>query len=262
MTRSWALFGSRMLRKLVASIDFCSAVSPSSQPVAVADRLAFANRDSCRDCSGGCGGDCFQNHKFMGVIHKFSRTCGVSLLALLVLGSAGCKVDRPIHPLRLEGFPGEAVVSDLFPLRDGMSWTFQDRLNPDADPLVFTVKKKGLNTYVLDGGANTGPLELAWEDGFLEFRRDGEALDRILKFPGNAGDTWVINDAIFTIFGYDEIEVLGEKKRALVVAADRRRIRELGWFVPGMGWVRIRTERRGKVLHDATLIRHDPGRMN
>ena len=58
------------------------------------------------------------------------------------------------------------------------------------------------------------------------------------------------------------LPVLGEKKRALVVAADRRQMREIGWFVPGMGWVRIRTERRGAVLHDAELIRYEPGRMN
>lgn len=204
----------------------------------------------------------FQDHNFMGVMHKNSRICSGFLLVLVVLALTACKVDRPIHPLRLDGFPGEPVVANLFPLRDGMSWTFQDRLDPDAEPLVFKIRKEGLNTYILDGGAGAERLELAWDDGFLAIRREGEVLDRILKYPGKAGDTWVINEAIFTVFGYDTISVLGEEKRALVVAADRRELRELGWFVPGMGWARIRTERRGKVLHDAMLIRYDPGRTN
>ena len=270
MTGSGAFLGSSMRRRFVASVTFCSAVRSSSHrgslgappevppelPTELPTEIPFGGR------LGAEGRDRFQNHKFMGVIHKFTRTCGVFMWALVALISTGCHVDRPIHPLRLEGFPGEPVVANLFPLRDGMSWTFQDRLNPEAAPLVFTVQKKGLNTYYLDGGANTGPLELAWSGGFLELRREGVALDRILKYPGKAGETWVINEAIFTIFGYDTISVLGEEKRALVVAADRRPLRELGWFVPDMGWVRIRTERRGKVLHDAVLIRHDPGRTN
>ena len=199
----------------------------------------------------------FQNRKFMWVIHNSSRICGVFLLLL-----GNCGVNRPIHPLRLEGFPGAEVVDNLFPLRDGMSWTFQDRLDPSARPLVLKLKRDLFRRYHLEGARRADQVEIAWNEGFLELSREGKLIDRILRFPSKAGETWIVNEAIFTVFGYDEIEILGEQRRALVVAADRRQMREIAWFVPDMGWVRIRTERRGRAIHDAFLVAYEPGRMN
>ena len=185
---------------------------------------------------------------------------GAILLALL-LGAAGCAVDRPIHPLRLDGFPGAPVEPGLFPLRDGMMWTFEDRLKPDAPPLVLRVIKQG-RRYFLEGTKAQERLEIAHVDGFLEVRHGDRVVDRPLKYPGKAGETWQVNQALVTIFGYDDIGVLGEEKRALVVAVDRRQFRDIAWFVQGMGWVRLRSERRGKVLRDARLVAYEPGRMN
>jgi len=173
----------------------------------------------------------------------------------------GCAVSRPIHPLRLEGFPGAPVEPGLFPLRDGMSWTFEDRLNPEAPQLLLRVAKEG-RRFFLEGRKTGERLEIAHVDGFLEVRQGDRVVDRPLKYPGKAGDTWLVNKALVTIFGYDDLEVLGEKRRALVVAVDRRDFRDLAWFVQGMGWVRLRTERRGMVKRDAWLVVYEPGRMN
>ena len=96
----------------------------------------------------------------------------------------------------------------------------------------------------------------------MEVRQGDNVVDRPLKYPGKAGETWLVNQALVTIFGYDDIDVLGKKHLALVVAVDRRETRDLAWFVQDMGWVRLRTERRGKVLRDAHLIAYEPGRMN
>ena len=54
----------------------------------------------------------------------------------------------------------------------------------------------------------------------------------------------------------------GAKHRALVVAADRPPVRDLMWFVPRMGWVRIRTERLGAVKRDAFLKEFHPAAEN
>jgi hypothetical protein len=162
----------------------------------------------------------------------------------------------------LDGFPGAPVVDYLFPLRDGMSWAFEDRLDPSAPRVELSLRRKPLGGFVLVGARAAEEVEIAWKEGFLELRHEGRLVDRILKYPARAGETWVVNQAIFTIFGYDELEVLGRKRRALVVAADRRRMREIGWFVPDMGWVRIRTERRGRPIHDTFLVAHETGRTN
>jgi len=221
----------------------------------MARRLAASVRFSSRLRRLAQGGArFFQNRNFMGVIAHCSR---ISWVCLLLLGS--CHVDRPIHPLRLEGFPGAPVVDNLFPLRDGMAWTFEDRLDPDAEPLVLRLQKRPKQAFTLEGGRGEGKVEIAWKGGFLELRTEGRVFDRILKHPGKAGDTWEVGEAIFTVFGYDDVDVLGEERRALVVAADRRGRRELAWFVPDMGWVRIRTERRGKAVHDAFLVAYERG---
>jgi hypothetical protein len=183
----------------------------------------------------------------------------------LVLGvavlAAGCAVDRPIHPLRLEGFPGAPVESGLFPLRDGMTWKFQDRLHPESPPLLLKLSKQGRH-YYLEGTKAGQRLEIAYAEGFLEVRQGDQVVDRPLKYPGKAGDSWQVNTALVTIFGYDEVDVLGTKRRALVVAVDRRDYRDIAWFVQGMGWVRLRSESRGQVLRDASLVEYEPGRMN
>ena len=229
-----------MARRFSARIRRCTGLSFEAQP--------------------GRGRDFRQNHKFMGIYAHYSRRYGVGLAALALL-ACGCHVDRPIHPLRLDGFPGAAVEPGLFPLRDGMSWTFQDRLDPDANPLLLRVIRKG-RRYFLEGSKEGERLEIAHVDGYLEVRHDERVVDRPLKYPGKAGETWLVNTALVTIFGYDDIDVLGTQRRALVVAVDRREARDLAWFVRDMGWVRLRTERRGKVLRDAHLVAYEPGRMN
>ena len=61
------------------------------------------------------------------------------------------------------------------------------------------------------------------------------------------------------MFGYDEIEVLGKKTEALVVAADRGPVRDLYYFAKDLGWVRLRTERTGKTIRDAKLVAFEAG---
>ena len=191
----------------------------------------------------------------------YSRRYGVCPLALLLLLTCACTFDRPIHPLRLDGFPGAPVEPGMFPLRDGMAWTFEDRIHPDAPPLELRVVREHRRFYLI-GTKQEEQLEIAHVDGYLEVRHGDRVVDRPLRFPGKAGDTWLVNQALVTIFGYDDVDVLGEQKRALVVAVDRRQMRDLAWFVKGMGWVRLRTERRGKVVRDARLTAYEPGRMN
>ena len=231
-------------RRFSASRSFCSGVSASVQ----------------RSAAGASPkvGVFRQKHKFM-----WSKTLYSTLFSgcLLLCSLAGCNIDRPIHPLRLDGFPGAPVEEGLFPLRPGMTWTFRDRLNPDAPPLLLKLVKERRRFY-LEGSKAGERLEIGYVDGFLEVKKDGAVVDRPLKYPAKAGDTWEVNKALVTIFGYDELDVLGEERRALVVAVDRRQFRDIGWFVKGMGWVRLRTERRGQVIRDAVLIAYEPGRIH
>jgi len=233
-------FGSMMARKFSARVRRSSAL-----------RLV---------AHAGGAFDFRQNHNFMGIWSRYSRRCSACLPALLLLTSA-CAFDRPIQPLRLDGFPGAEVEPGLFPLRDGMAWTFEDRIDPDAPPLQLRVVKEH-RRYFLVGTKQEEQLEIAHVDGYLEVRQGERVVDRPLRYPGQAGDTWLVNQALVTIFGYDDVDVMGEEKRALVVAVDRRQMRDLAWFVKGMGWVRLRTERRGKVIRDARLTAYEPGRMN
>ena len=39
-------------------------------------------------------------------------------------------------------------------------------------------------------------------------------------------------------------------------------LRDLYWFVDGIGWARLRTERRGRVIRDQVLIAFEPGATN
>lgn len=176
----------------------------------------------------------------------------VSVL-LLVCACAG---ERPIHPMRLEGYPGAPIEPNLFPLSPGARWVFADgdrrlelELREEGGQIVLAGRKEGHATV------RAGPE-------FVEILYEGKVVERPLKLTGRVGDEWKAGGARYTAFGYDETEVLGKTRRALVVAADRPPVRDLYWFVEGIGWARIRTEREGRVVRDARLVEFDPGRAN
>ncbi len=168
-------------------------------------------------------------------------------------------MDRPVHPFRLEGFPGAPVEGDLFPRFRHARWVFRDRIAPARPDLVLAVRQEGPLLRLT--GTKEGDAELRFDGGFVEIRAGGEAVDRILKLEGAMGDRWGSGGggAVATLFGYDRIEVLGGRRRALVVAIDRPPLRDIYWFSDGIGWVRIRTERRGKAVRDALLVGFEPG---
>lgn len=174
---------------------------------------------------------------------------------LLIVLASGCRTDPPVHPMRLEGFPGAPIESGLFPLRDGVRWTFAD----EAGKTLSLSIRESDGKFALAGQAQ-GEAEIRVQDGFLEILYEGRLVDRPLKVEGAAGDAWEIPGAKYRAFGYDEIEVLGQPTRALVVAADRPPQRDLYWFAKDIGWVRLRTERNGKPIRDARLVSFEPGR--
>jgi hypothetical protein len=180
----------------------------------------------------------------------------VTRLLLLAAALASCAWERPVHPLRLEGYPGAPIEPGLFPLRDGMRWEFADERNGDR-PLVLEIRASADGFDLV--GSQEGAASLRVRDGFLEVLRGGELVDRPLKLEGKAGDTWKAKGAQCTVYGYDRIPVLGEERRALVVAVERGRIRDVYWFAQDMGWVRIVTEHEGHAVRDARLRRFDPG---
>lgn len=190
---------------------------------------------------------------------KRNRMRPAAILArlLVVATLAGCAWDRPVHPLRLEGFPGAPIEPDLFPLRDGMRWEFEDVKN-GGRPLVLELRAAGEAFELV--GSREGAASLRVADGFVEILRGGELVDRPLKLEGRAGDWWKAAGARCTAFGYDRIPVLGATRRALVVAVERGRVRDLYWFAADMGWVRIRTERDGNAVRDARLKAFEAGR--
>jgi hypothetical protein len=173
---------------------------------------------------------------------------------LLALLSSGCATDRPVHPMRLEGFPGAPIEPGLFPISDGARWTFADE---QGKTLTLSVKARD-GTHVLTGQTE-GEAEIRVHEGFLEILYQGHLVDRPLKMEGAAGDRWEAAGASYTVFGYEEIEILGRKTRALVVAADRGVQRDLYWFAKDIGWVRLRTERTGHTLRDARLVSFEAG---
>jgi hypothetical protein len=173
---------------------------------------------------------------------------------LLLAGLAACVTDRPVNPWRLEGFPGAPIEPGLFPLRDGARWTFADE---EGKSLALSVRAKD-GGFVL-AGQTEGEAQIREHEGFLEILYEGKLMDRPLKLEGAAGDQWRAAGAVYMVFGYEEIDVLGKKTRALVVAADRLPTRDLYWFAKGLGWVRLRTERNGKTIKDARLVSFDPG---
>jgi hypothetical protein len=180
-------------------------------------------------------------------------------LLLLALLFPACKTDRPVHPMRLQGFPRAGVEAapiepGLFPLRDGTRWTFADE---SGRTLVLSTQAKN-GGFVLAGQTEVAS-EIRIQDGFLEILYQGKLLDRPLKMEGAVGDRWEAAGARYQVFGYDEVLVLGKETRALVVAADRKEQRDLYWFAKDMGWIRLRTERNGKTLKDAKLVSFEQG---
>ncbi len=181
-----------------------------------------------------------------------------TLTALALLVAAGCVSQRPVHPYRLDGFPGAPIEGDLFPMRGGARWVFRDRLGgADTKPLELALQER--NGGLVLEGSRQGGAAVALEDGFLTIRYEGEVVDQPLKLEGHVGDRWAAAGARYTVFGYDRVEVLGKEHRALVVAAERGQTRDLYWFADGVGWIRMRTERQGKALRDAFLEEFRPG---
>jgi len=182
--------------------------------------------------------------------------------ALLLL-SACASPERPISPWRLEGFPGAPVEEGLFPLVAGTTWEFRDRLDPTGRQLKLELAAEEGALVLRGREAGAAPLHVAFEGGYLTLSRDGEVVDRPLPLGGSVGDSWASGPRRATAFGYDRLEALGRPVRALVVAVDgtegSARTRSLYWFAPGMGWVRIRTEREGRAIRDAQLTAFLPG---
>jgi hypothetical protein len=176
-----------------------------------------------------------------------------------LLAVAGCALERPIHPYRLEGFPGAPIEGDLFPMRPGMRWVFRDRLKPDGPPLELATRGSGEELELLGRKADA-TLRLRTAGPYVEIvDGTGAVVDRPLRLDGRVGDTWSHAGATYTVFGYDRLEILGERLRALVVAVDRPPARDLFWFAPEVGWVRLRTELHGAVQRDALLVEFQPG---
>jgi len=152
----------------------------------------------------------------------------------------------------LEGYPGAAIEKNLFPLKPA-TWVFQDRLDKAREPLRLTLRRSG-DGYVL-AGVTQEQADIAERDGYIEIRYRGRTVERPFKVSGKVGDTWRAGgEGVCTVYGYDRVKVLGKERRALVVSVERGAERNLYWFVAGMGWVRIRTERQGRVIRDAMLI--------
>ena len=184
----------------------------------------------------------------------------VILLGLVATLVGGCRYERPVHPYRLEGWPGAPIEGDLFPLRDGARWVFRDRVDAGRPELALELGRSG-ERWILRGRAQ-GEVELRKDGGYLEVWEGGRLRERPLPLAGKVGDSWKATSGRAFAFGYDRIDVLGEPRRALVVAIDRKETRDLIWFADGLGWVRFRTERSGKAVRDAVLVGHEPGAPN
>ncbi len=182
---------------------------------------------------------------------------------LTPLFASACKgpPERPIHPWKLEGFPGAPIEGDLFPLRNGATWAFRDRLDPSKGEQTWTLLRSQ-DGWLLRG-LQGGDATLDRTGHYIEIRRAGKLVDRPLRLQGRAGDSWKAAGAYCLVMGYDRLQVLGEPRRALVVGVERkkdgRRSRDIYWFVDGIGWARVRHERDGNAISDAHLIRFDPG---
>ncbi|MEE8105819.1 MAG: hypothetical protein V3T86_09825 [Planctomycetota bacterium] len=184
-------------------------------------------------------------------------------LSLVLL--AGCVPSlRPIDPWGFEGYPGGQVAGWRFELRDGRRWTFRDDLDPEAEPMLLALAQDG-DEFELRG-RKQGDLTVAVKDGYLEIHHLRSLVERPLKFEGVIGSRWTMPGARGEFFGFDELEVLGEKIPTLVVAIDRHtdvgRRRDIYWFAMAKGWVRIRSELDGRPQRDMRLVEFEPGSSN
>jgi len=177
----------------------------------------------------------------------------------LVLLAISCAGERPIHPYRLEGFPGAPIEPMHLPLEPGARWVFEERVAEGQRELTMTLVERDGELVIT--GTRQGEAKVKVVDGFLEVSLAGRAF-RPLKLEGHVGDRWTFAGARYTVFGYDRLEVAGAPHRALVVAADRPPVRDRTWSVPHLGWVRIRTERLGAVMRDAFLKEFHPASAN
>jgi hypothetical protein len=338
-----------MRRRFLASVRRCCSSKVATQPEGGRRRKSFQGR-----------------RKTIEGKRIIAQYLGLFWPVLLQVGCAG---ERPIHPYRLEGFPGAPIEADLFPLQAGARWVFEDRVDPDRGRLeleledregrlVLVGTKEGEAVVrVVEVDAERGPerrlvivfgvtvdhvveavadhyairaeevlgvqpttprwqatVELARRVSVflateltsaprseitgrfaggavvdapervphdaqkdpalaraleeLEAELTARKAYHVLKFEGKVGDQWATKGSAlkkgtrYTVFGYDTVEVLGKRHRALVVAADRMPVRDLYWFAQGIGWVRIRTENQGRVKRDALLVEFQPGGAN
>lgn len=182
-------------------------------------------------------------------------------LVLAGVLTASCGYSRPIHPMRLDGFPGAPIEAGLYPLADGIEWVYEDEV---AGKGVLRLRMRSSGERYLLSGVKEVEVEVRIVEGFLEIVADGVVGERPLKLVGKVGDRWKLGRKRYTVFGYDELEILGEKRRALVVAVDLNKqivrttpeggtVRDLFWYAKGVGLVRMRTEFEGLVMRDARL---------
>ena len=162
--------------------------------------------------------------------------------------------------MRLDDFPGHPIEGDLFPMRDRVEWIYEDRAAPDA-PEVRLYLNRREGAYFLSG-TKRAEAEIRVRGVFLEILQDGRPVARPLKLSGKTGDSWTFNRMRTTVFGYDTLEILGERRRALVTAVEKGRARDLYWWVDGIGWARLRHEQTGRVVRDAWLVKFRPGSAN
>jgi hypothetical protein len=173
---------------------------------------------------------------------------------------AGCATDPPVHPMRLDDFPGHPIEGNLFPLRDRVEWVFEDRAAA-GNPEVRLVLTRSEGLYYLTG-TKRATAEVRIRGVFLEILREGRPVARPLKLAGETGDSWTFNKMRTTVYGYDTIEIFGERRRALVTAVESGRSKDLYWWVDGIGWARLRNEQTGRVVRDAWLVEFRPGSAN
>ena len=152
-------------RRFLASVRRCRSSSVATQP-AGRRRNSFQGRRKTIDRKG--------------IIAQY-----LALLWLVVL-AAGCAGERPIHPYRLEGFPGAPIEADLFPLRAGTRWVFEDRVDPDRGRLELELEEREGRMVLVgtkEGEAVLRIVELETEQGperrlVIVF---GVAIDEVVK---------------------------------------------------------------------------------
>jgi len=254
--------GSRIRFRFSASRRRCSS---SSRPTQLDAEGAFAvrrernqlciNPDFIHIPCGNQGDNC-------GGAGRYNSLVPRALLGTILFLSGCAALERPISPWRLEGFPGAPIEPGLFPLRHGTAWEFRDRLDPAGPTLRLELVREGEDLVLRGGEGRTAGVSVSEEDGYLTLSRHGQVVDRPLAIAGKVGDSWPSGPRRATAFGYDRVFLLGREMRALVVAVDgmegSARARSLYWFARDLGWVRIRTEREGRVTKDAHLVAFTP----